>query len=982
MSARLPLQPLEWIDRGQTVNFRFEGKKFKGLAGDTITSALLANKQLHLGRSFKYHRLRGPLSLANHDVNMMAQSGTETNIRGDVTNITEGMEIWATNTDGGLARDRNRIMQYIAKILPVGFYYKAFFKPRFLFPFWERLIRKKAGLGKVSLNWPPKREPKRYGFCDVLVIGAGPSGMAAAVTAAEAGAQVMLVDENPYPGGSLDYQYRNEATANSLREGLIEKIRKLENIELQLEAQVTGWYTDHWLPVASRHGIIKVRSKAVVVASGVFEQPAVFHNNDIPGVMLASAVQRAINRYAVKPCEHAAMVVANEEGYCAALDLLQAGIRVVVIADLNQSSERGQLAEQVKAKGIIVLDNSAIYAVGSHKGRVQSVTVCGLDGMGQCNPDSARKFNCDGVLMSVGWAPAAAVLYQSGCEMSYNEAAHQIVPQRLRPGMYACGRVNGVFDLNAQIADGQAAGSQAVAHIRAERSDVSRMATCSARSHPYPIFDHPKTKNFVDFDEDIQVHDLVNAASEGFDNIELMKRFSTIGMGPSQGKHSNMNGIRILSRVLRQGIDETGSTTARPMFHPVTLNQLAGRRFRPQRLTALHDFHISRKAVMMEAGTWLRPEYYDSGDSRLEAIHLEVASVRNAVGLIDVSTLGKIEAFGPDAAELMDRLYTMRMSNMKTGMTRYALMVDESGVISDDGVAVRLGHDHFYFTTTTSTSASAFSHIQRHILEWNLDVTVVNRTAQLAAMNLAGPMAREVLQPLTDVDLSEQSFPYLAARTGKVSGYDATLVRVGFVGELGYEIHLQYRDARAVWDKLMEAGEAHGIRPFGVEAQRLLRLEKSHIIVGQDTDGLTNPYEANLAWAVHLNKPFFLGQRTLQISRTRFKRQLQGFKLPINYSGPELKECHLIIKEGEGKNGGKDGDIHGRVTSVGFSPGLNRFIGLAFIDSVNSQPGDKIQIRADDGTLVSAELAVTPFYDPDGARQMTDLTPPIQESSK
>ena len=400
------------------------------------------------------------------------------------------------------------------------------------------------------------------------------------------------------------------------------------------------------------------------------------------------------------------------------------------------------------------------------------------------------------------------------------------------------------------------------------------------------------------------------------------------------------------------------------MFHPTPMQNLGGRRFRAERLSPMQPSHIEHKAVFMEAGAWLRPEYYDTEPTRIESIHAEVNNVRNGLGIIDVSTLGKLEVFGPDAPELMDRICTMRMSNMVIGKTRYALVVDESGVVTDDGVVVRYSDEHFYYTTTTGTSDSAYRTLQKQILEWGLNAQAVNRTSQLSAMNLAGPLARKILGPLTDIDLSEESFPYLGARTGHVFGKPVTLARVGFVGELGYEIHCRESDAAEIWDNLLKEGKSVGIRPFGVEAQRLLRLEKAHIIVTQDTDGLTNPYEANMSWACHMKKDFFVGQRSLEILKPLQKRRLQGFMLSESYSGAKLYECNLLIK---------DGELNGRITSVSWSPTFNRYIGLAYVDDMDAEVGDPIQIRLDDGTLIEAELVSVPFYDPDGKRQTCDV---------
>jgi sarcosine oxidase subunit alpha len=470
---------------------------------------------------------------------------------------------------------------------------------------------------------------------------------------------------------------------------------------------------------------------------------------------------------------------------------------------------------------------------------------------------------------------------------------------------------------------------------------------------------HPDGKNFLDFDEDLQLKDLENAIQEGFDNIELMKRFSTVGMGPSQGKHSNMNALRVLAKCTGSTPGAVGTTTARPFFHPVLMSHLGGRGFEPERRTPMHTRHEAAGAVWMAAGVWQRPEYYAvAGQSRVESIRAEALAVRQAVGIIDVGTLGKLEIRGPQAAEFLERVYISKYAGLKVGMTRYAVMCDESGVVIDDGVVARLADDHFYFTTTTSGAALIYRELSRWNTLWKMDCGIVNLTGAMAAMNLAGPKAKAVLAGLTDVDLS---LPYLAVREGNVCGVKGRLMRVGFVGEWGVEIHVAAEHGAAVWDALTAAGKPHGIRPFGVEAQRLLRLEKGHIIIGQDTDGLTTPGEAALDWAVKMDKPFFVGQRSLQVIAGKPRRQqLVGFMLAADHTAETPKECHLVIE---------DGDIAGRVTSVAWSPALQRFIGLAYVRPDMAEDNRKFQIRLTGGALVTARVARTPFYDPENLRQ-------------
>jgi sarcosine oxidase subunit alpha len=533
----------------------------------------------------------------------------------------------------------------------------------------------------------------------------------------------------------------------------------------------------------------KMRAGSVIIASGAYEQPAVFRYNDLPGIMLASAAQRLIYRYAVRPMRCAVVLTANADGYRAALDLLAYGIEVAAIVDLRPAIGDGEAETAVIRQGIRIVPGSCITeAVPASGGkRVAAAIVAPVPQSGEPAGTGGERIPCDGILMSVGWAPAANLLYQAGTRMRYEKALEQFVPDVLPAGIFACGRVNGVHTYAARLLDGQRAGSAAAAHAGfGVAMGVTVPAETECPTHPWPIVAHPKGKNFVDFDEDLQLKDFENAVQEGFDNIELMKRFSTVGMGPSQGKHSNMNALRILARLTGKEPQQVGTTTARPFFHPVPMSLLGGRGFTPERRTPLHARHEALGAKWMPAGVWQRPEYYQvDGKTRSDCIRGEVAAVRNGVGLIDVGTLGKLEVIGPQAAEFLERVYISRYANLKIGMTRYAVMCDESGVVIDDGVVGRLAEDHFYFTTTTSGSAAIYRELSRLNTMWRLDCGIVNHTGAFAAINLAGPKSREVLATLTDADLSASAFPYLALREGAVAGIPARLMRVGFVGEWG-----------------------------------------------------------------------------------------------------------------------------------------------------------------------------------------------------
>jgi sarcosine oxidase subunit alpha len=816
----------------------------------------------------------------------------------------------------------------------------------------------------VRFDTPHVRTPKRYDFCDVLVVGGGPSGLSAALAAGRAGAKVVLVDEHARVGGSLVWQRGGSAEPLERLRVLEAQLRALPNVSLRPATTAAGWYTDHWVPLVDATRMTKMRARAVVVAGGAFEQPAVFRHNDLPGVMLASAAQRLLWRHAVRPMRTAVVLAGNADGYRAALDLLQHGVTVAALVDLRAAGEPSALGEQVKRVGIAVLKGHCVHEAEALDDRLAGVVVCPLGADGSPQTASPQKFACDGLITSVGWAPAAALLYQSGARMRYDATLEQFRPDTLPDGMFAAGRVNGVYALDAKLEDGARAGDAAARHVGCSvpAREYAIPAETMAPSHPWPIVEHPAGKNFVDFDEDLQVKDFFNAAQEGFDNIELLKRYSTVGMGPSQGKHSNMNAIRLLARIRGATPGEVGTTTSRPFFHPVPLSHLAGRGFHPERHTPLRARHDALGAVWMPAGNWQRPDHYaQPGLRKAEAVAAEVRAVRTAVGLIDVGTLGKIELHGVDAGEFLERVYTGRFANLKVGMTRYGVMLDEAGVVIDDGVIARLAQTHFYFTTTTTGSASVYRELQRLLAMWRLDVGIVNATGAHAAMNLAGPKSRVVLRALTDLDLSSDAFPYLAVRDGRVAGVPARLMRVGFVGEAGYEIHVAAEHAGHVWDALSDAGAAHGLRPFGVEAQRVLRLEKGHIIVGQDTDGLTAPDEANLEWAVKMDKPFFVGQRSVQGLRVRGARhRLVGFALDAAATPGSVKECHLVIR---------DGAIAGRVTSVTASEAVGRTIGLAYVPTDMTAPGTRFFVRGEGGAMVQAEVVPTPFHDPAGDRQ-------------
>ena len=957
-----------YLDRSQPITFQFDGKTYTGFKGDTIASALMANGVKIISRSFKYHRPRGVLSMAGQDGNTLVQIGDEPNVRADVRSIEEGMTVTAQNVIGSLKNDYGRILDACSHFLPVGFYYKAFYKPKGAWKFWEPIIRRLAGLGKINVQATPEQSDKQYRFADVAVIGAGPAGLAAAFQSAGLGAEVILIDDNPYLGGSLNYaRFRpNYDQVSSLRETLVKNVQSHPRITILCNATCTGWFDDNWLAVITENRLIKLRANSVVAATGSFEQPAVFRHNDLPGVMLGSAAQRLIRLYGVKPGHSTVVLTSNDDGYGVALDLIEAGIPVNMVVDMRANETNTDLVSAVKQQGIQVLSGYTVTETipGSGMRSIKGVHVDKIIGEGKVAGNS-QIIHCDLLCMSVGYTPAAQLLCHSGARLDYDEADAMLKFKdgSLSDNAVIAGSVNAVFDLDAVVEDGTCAGHAAarLAGYEARSLDVSPdRKNSSAQNHPWPIFSHAKGKEFVDFDEDLQIKDIQRAVAEGYDDLELVKRYSTVVMGPSQGRQSALNNLRIATKAAKKSIQGLTITTQRPPFYPEPIQLLAGQSFQPLRRTAIHHRHIELGAQMTPAGLWHRPAYYGSPEKRQHIIEQEALAVRNNAGLIDVSTLGKLEIRGSDAAEFMNRMYTFAYVKQPVNRLRYVLMTDETGAIIDDGIAARFSQQHFYVTTTTAGVDNVYRTMLRWNAQWCLDVDITNVTSAYAAISLAGPYSRAVLQKfVTDVDLSVNGFKYSEVRCGHVMGIPARFLRVGFVGELGWEIHVPSSQGEALWDGLLEEGGQYGCIPVGIEAQRLLRLEKAHIIVGQDTDGLTIPHEANMAWAIADKKPFFIGKRAIDVlAGKELNRKLVGFSLPVDSPLPE--ECNLTLR------GNK---ITGRITSVASSPALGKIIGLAYVATDKTEAGSSFDIKLSSGECISATVVTTPFYDPANQRQ-------------
>ncbi len=956
INRRLPPTPSQTLNRQNVIMFTFDGKPFTAFEGDTIASALAAAGVKVFSRSFKYHRRRGLLCVSGNCPNCLVQVADEPNVRSCTTPVREGMAVRSQNAWPSLDVDMMSLTGLVDRFLPAGFYYKAFMRPRALWPYYERALRRAAGLGEIDPNSMPGYFDKIYRHADVTVVGGGPAGLKAALAAASTGARVLLMDSEPALGGHLRYASHtiDGRPAYEYAASLAAQVSGQPGIEVMTGTTAIGRYDHNWIGAVRGERLVKLRTRSLVVAAGAYEIPLLFENNDLPGIMLASGVRRLMHLWAVLPGTHAVVISANPRGLQTALDLNRAGVQVSAVAEIRRRLE-DPLLEQLGANRINVLTGvSVVKANGS--GRVESVVLK----VG----DQVQEIACDLLVLSTGYMPANELLFQAGGKPAWDETLNEFVPQALPDGVFAAGEVAATHTLEDIERQGELAGLRAALAAGFGGSEASSRADLLAqqkrREDAWTTAYLPEAagkKDFVCFCEDVTRKDVKQSIDEGYASMELLKRYSTISMGPCQGKMCNMSAMRLCAHHNAQTMAETGTTTARPPVKPVTMGALGGRLMEPVRLTPMHDWHVQHGAKMMNAGLWKRPEHYGDPVS-------EVRAVREGVALIDISTLGKFHLHGPDVPALLERLYVNRWRKLGVGRVRYGVMLNNEGVVMDDGVTACLSDDLYYMTATSSGATAIYQWIESWLQGgWALDVHALDATELRAAMNITGPCARDVLAKVTEgVDLSREEFPYMHARQATVAGAPALLLRVGFTGELGYEIHVPSGFGLQVWEALMDAGRAYAIRPFGVEAQRVLRLEKGHIIVGQDTDALSSPLEAGLDGLVKLDKEDFVGKTALVIANERgITKRLVGFEM-VDGTLPE--EGNQIVRQGAGPIGLQ---IIGRITSVRFSPTLNKVVGLCWLPTEMTKPGQEFTIRVR-GEMKTGRVAALPFYDPENAR--------------
>jgi sarcosine oxidase subunit alpha len=988
------------VDRSRPLTFTFDGRSYRGFAGDSLASALLANGVHLVGRSFKYHRPRGILAAGPEEPNGLVtvyrdEARYTPNLRVTQVELYEGLQAMSQNRWPSLERDVGRVNDWLSAFFPAGFYYKTFMWPKSGWKKWyEPAIRRAAGLGVAPTRPDPDRYAQRYAHCDVLVVGGGPAGLAAALAAADSGARVMLCDESAEFGGSLlgDSSARiNGGSALDWVRRSVTELRRNARVTLLTRTTAFGYFphnfiglneriTDHLaapprqLP---RERLWGVRARHVVLATGAIERPLVFPGNDLPGIMLAGAAQTYLNRYGVLVGRRIVVVTACDAAYQAALDLQANGVGVAAIADVRPQLPSG-LPDAARAAGIEILPGATVLGTEGNL-RVEAITLGVVDASGQVS--RTRRIECDSVLMSGGFTPSVHLFSQSRGKLAWDESLRAFIPGRSAEGERSAGACRGLTDLAQALEDGASAGAQASPgeavsqaggqdrRFSVEASIRRAGATLGALPAAHPV---GKLKAFVDWQHDVTVRDVKLAAREGFQSIEHLKRYTTTGMATDQGKTSNLNALAIVAQDLNTAIPQVGLTTFRMPYTPTTFGSFAGisrgNLFDPRRTTPTHAWAQGKGAVFEPVGLWLRARYFPRG---LEDMHAAVArecrAVRNACGMFDASTLGKIEVVGADAAEFMNRLYINSWTGLAVGRARYGILCREDGFIYDDGVVARLAPDRFHVTTTTGGAPRVLAMMEDYRqTEWpDLKVWLTSTTEQWAVIAVQGPNARRVLEPLvSDIDLGAAALPHMAVARGRICGVPMLLFRVSFTGELGFEINVPADYGAAVWESIHAAGQPHGISEYGTEAMHVLRAEKGYIIVGQDTDGTVTPDDAGLTWAIGKAKPDFVGKRSLDrpSMKAANRKQLVG-----------LRACdgRTILEEGA-QLAAKPGqappmELIGHITSSYASSVLGFPIALAMLAGGRARLGEHLYVPMPGGDI-EVEVTSPIFYDPAGER--------------
>ncbi|WP_120501969.1 sarcosine oxidase subunit alpha family protein [Roseovarius sp. EL26] len=990
------------LNKGRAMNFTFNGKRLSGYEGDTLASALLANDQMLIGRSFKYHRPRGIVASGAEEPNALFNMGEgskfEPNQRATTTELFEGCKLASQNHWPSLEFDVGAINNKLGRFLTAGFYYKMFIHPR---PLWkhvyEPIIRHSAGLGKAPKDRDNDKYEHFYTYTDIAVIGGGVAGLQAALVAAKTGARVLLMEQTAHWGGRapVDGGTVNDQPVDKFVDQIVSELETMDNVTMRTRMMGAGVYdhgymlgyervNDHQPDAAGpRHRLWRIRAGQIITATGAIERPISFAGNDIPGVMLASAVRDYAVNFGVSIGDRTVVVTNNDDAYRTAITLKNMGLDVPAIIDARAGGA-GALADEARGLGIRVENGKGIAKVKGGK-RVEGVAICSQAGEGAV----LEEIECDVVAMSGGWSPVVHLWSHCGGKLYWDDAQAHFRPDvdKAPTGavgeafVIVAGSANGYLDLAAGLADADAAGRAAAKAVgkKVAKSDAP-IAAATEEAALEAIWLMPqganiklRMKSWLDYQNDVKVSDIQLAAREGFESVEHAKRYTTLGMATDQGKLSNINGLAILSDALNQPIPQTGTTTFRPPYTPISMASIAGEArdeiFQPLRKTPIHGWNEENGADFEPVGAWRRPYVYlRDGEDRHSAVIREIDQTRSSMGLLDASTLGKLIVKGPDAGKFLDMMYTNMMSTLKPGRCRYGLMCSENGFLMDDGVVARIDDDTFLCHTTTGGAENIHGHMEEWLQTewWDMKVYVANVTEQFAQIAVVGPNGRKAMEKLTEDDISAEGLPFMAFKDITLAGISARAYRISFSGELSYEIAVPASQGRALWDALWEAGAEFNVMPYGTEGLHVMRAEKGFIMIGDETDGTVIPQDLNMQWAISKKKEDFLGkraqERSYMVDSTRWK--LVGLETT---DGSVIPEGAYAVAPGENANGQRN--VQGRITSTYYSPTLKRGIAMGLLLNGPDRMGEIVDFPKLDGTSVLAKVVDPIFYDKDGEKQ-------------
>ena len=998
MPKNLRINSSNFIDETTRVSFKFDGKTYYGFKGDTLASALIANGIHLVARSFKYHRPRGIMTAGSEEPNAIVQINgntayTEPNVRATEIEIYDGLEASSQNCWPNVNFDIGGINNILSPLLPAGFYYKTFMWPASFWEKYEYFIRKSAGLGKSPTKPDPDLYEHKYIHCDVLVIGGGISGIMAAKTAAENNYKTLLLDEKPHLGGTTIYQSSefnkiNNQYSSKWLENEISKLKNIKNLEIKTRTSVAAYHgynfllarenlTDH-LPLNKkkdkiRQRLLKIRAKKVIAATGSIERPLIFNNNDRPGIILSSAIKKYSNYYGVVCGKENILFTNNDSAYETAISLFNKGIKINAIIDIREkvNSEITNHAEKI---GIKIYNSYTIVDTSGYR-RIKEVSIMKLSKDGQSVTGSKIKIKCNCLGISGGWTPAVHLFTQSGGKLKFDNEDNVFIPSKYPSDQISIGSCNGEFDLNTIIKNFNQNIKNFLGIDKTSFEDLKINSTKEILKRNIWLLPSDKAigkcKPFVDFQNDATAKDIKLALREGFRSIEHVKRYTTTGMGTDQGKLGNMHALGIISDTSGVKMSDLGTTTFRPPYTPLTFGTIVGRNvgefFDIFRKTPMHDWHVDNNAEFENVGQWKRAWYYPKkGESMFDAVQRESKAARDGAGILDASTLGKIDIQGSDASEFLNRVYTNAWSKLAIGKCRYGLMLNEDGMVYDDGVTTRLDENHYIMTTTTGGAATVLGKLEDYLqTEWpELDVYLTSVTDHFATISVCGPNSKKIVKKvIPDLDLSDEEFPHMSFKNAKIDNIKCRVMRISFTGEQSYEINIQANFGKSVWEKCMEAGKEFNITPYGTETMHLLRAEKGFIIVGQDTDATLTPIDLQMDWIVSKKKYDFIGKRSLYRSDTirEDRKQLVGI---VTEDPREVLEEGAQIVADVSK---KPVEMLGHITSSYFSPNLNKSIALGVVKGGKNMLGKKLFIPMKN-KIISVQVADPVFLDKENKR--------------